>query len=293
MSIVVTTPTGHIGSVVVRKLIEAGADMRVIARDPNRLDGSVRERVAVFTGDMFDAEVTRKATEGAEVLFWLTPPDMQTPNWRAYYERSAEVVSAAVRENRIPYVVHLSSAGADHPQGWGPVSLLYLVEKALVETGANVLQLRPGYFYENLLFQIEPIKAANSLFMPVPPETRYPMLATRDIGEVAAQRLLAKDFRGEEILGLHGPAVQPTFGEVAEILGEVLGKPLSYVEIPVEQAKAQMRQMGASESVATNYAELYEALIRGEQPTEPRTPETTTPTTLREWAQQVMRPMVI
>jgi uncharacterized protein YbjT (DUF2867 family) len=293
MSIVVTTPTGHIGSVIVDRLLEAGRkDVAVIVRDPARLKESVRGRVTAHQGDLSDKAFVQKATEGAEVLFWLTPPTLTPPDWKAEFEQSAEAGANAVRANRIPYVVNLSSMGADRAEGRGPISYLQIVENALAATGANVLQLRPGFFYENFLPQVEPIKNQGSIFLPIPPETRVPLIATRDIGERAANRILAKDWTGVTILGLHGPADPPTFGEAATIIGDAIGKQVRYVQIPIEAMQEQFRQMGASESFIQGFTAMETALGRGLQPAEPRTPETTTPTTLFAWAREVLKPLV-
>src|SRR5689334_2832431 len=123
MSIVVTTPTGHIGHTIVEKLLEAARDdVAVIVRDPAKLKESVRARVTAHQGDLFDRAFVQRATEGANVLFWLTPPDLTPPDLKAYYQRSGEVAANAVRANRIPYVVNLSSAGADRAEGLGQIS---------------------------------------------------------------------------------------------------------------------------------------------------------------------------
>lgn len=292
MAIVVTTPTGNIGHEVVNHLLEAGAEVAVIVRDPAKLKPEVRERVTVYQGDLYDAALVQKATEGADALFWLTPPNYNAPDWKASYVQAGAVAVGAIVANRIPYVMHVSSAGADRPSGWGPVSFVHLVENALNETDANVLHLRPGYFYENLLSNVATIKTQGAIYSPVPASISCPMIATKDIAAVAAHRLLARDWTDTEIMGLHGPAAQPSFGEAAAIIGEAIGKPVQYIEIPLEALKPQLLQMGFSESVADGYTELTAALARNEQPAEPRTPETTTPTTLREWATEVMRPMV-
>jgi uncharacterized protein YbjT (DUF2867 family) len=288
--IFVTTPTGNIGSVVVDGLL-GQADVSVLARNPNKLTPEVREAATVHQGDIMDEATVQKATEGADALFWLTPPDFHIPDWKAAFEQSARVVSHAVKTNKIGHVVYISSGGADR-QGFGPVSFLHIVENAISETGANALHLRPGYFYENFFAQIDPIKHMGKVFFPFGPDVRYPMIATRDIGDVAARRLLARDFSGVEVLGLHGPKQVPSFGEAAQIIGEAIGKPVEFVQIPIEAFKGQLQQIGASQSVVDNYAELMQALERGEQPLEPRTDATTTPTTLSEWAKQVLAPAV-
>ncbi|WP_030170135.1 SDR family oxidoreductase [Spirillospora albida] len=73
MTIVVTTPTGHVGSRVVRLLLQAGVRPRVLVRDPQRLDDGIRERVDVRQGDLTDAAYVRDAVRGARTVFWVDP----------------------------------------------------------------------------------------------------------------------------------------------------------------------------------------------------------------------------
>ncbi|MBC8102101.1 MAG: NAD(P)H-binding protein [Cytophagales bacterium] len=291
MSILVTTPTGNIGRVVVEKLLEAGAEVSVIARKPEKLAPAVRERVTVHQGDQEDAAFVAEATKGAEALFWLTPPNFLHPDWKSMYEHSAQTAANAVRANRIPHVVHLSSSGADRATGFGPVSFLQIVENALAATGASVLQLRPGYFYENWLTQLEPMLHQGATYFPFSPDTTHPQIATKDIGSVAARKLLDRSWSGVSVLGLHGPADQTSFGEAATILGEVIGRPVQFVQIPMEAFQQQLSGMGAPPSVVESYSELFGAFARGEPLGEPRTAETTTPTTLREWATETLLPL--
>ncbi len=72
--IVVTTPTGQIGSQLVRQLLDQDQEVRVIVRDISRLDDTVRERAETVEGSHDDAAVLDKALPGAEAMFWLVPP---------------------------------------------------------------------------------------------------------------------------------------------------------------------------------------------------------------------------
>ena len=71
MRIVVTTPTGHVGSQVVGLLLQAGARPTLLLRDPARLDDATRKLVDAVQEDQGDAEAVARATEGADALFWV------------------------------------------------------------------------------------------------------------------------------------------------------------------------------------------------------------------------------
>src|SRR3989338_1807121 len=119
--------------------------------------------------------------------------------------------------------------------------------------GLNVLHLRPTYFMENLFGQIETIKNMGIMGTPVKGNLRFPMVATRDIAEAAAKRLLALDFRGSSVQYVLGSR-DVTYNEVAK----VIGKPdLHYVEFPYEDAKkAMMQGWGIGESAANALVEF-------------------------------------
>jgi uncharacterized protein YbjT (DUF2867 family) len=81
--IVVTTPTGNIGSQVVKNLLAANEAVRVIARDPARLAAEIRAKVEVVPGSSDDESVLTRALEGAESLFLVVPPSFTTNDNRA------------------------------------------------------------------------------------------------------------------------------------------------------------------------------------------------------------------
>ena len=290
MSIVITTPTGNIGGRALRQLLAAGADVSVIVRRPEKLSDSVRSRVKIHQGSLTDVDLVTKAFRGAQAALWLTPPNYAHPDPAAYHDELGEVAAAAIKESKIPYVVNISSASA-HLENAGPISGVGAIERRLNEAAENVVHLRPGFFMENFLQQIEPIKNDGAIYDPMPADRPYPIIATQDIGDVAAELLLKRNWSGRQNRGLHG-AADLTFAEATKILGESIGKPLKHVQITPDQAYQTFIALGASPGFAKALVEMYQALSKPNAIAEPRTPETTTPTTLREWSDAVLRPLL-
>jgi uncharacterized protein YbjT (DUF2867 family) len=117
-------------------------------------------------------------------------------------------------------------------------------------------------------------------------------LATRDIGRVAAVRLTSTGWTGQVVQELHGP-VDLTFREVAEILTEVLGRKIVYIKCDREEMRDMMLKNALSENATDLLLEMYDAVEAGRlRTTQPRSPETTTPTTLAEFARGVLLPLV-
>src|SRR5262249_2752502 len=121
MSIVITTPTGNIGKHALQQLLQAGAEVSVIVRQPEKLSDSIRTRVKVHQGSLTDSDLVTKAFKGAKAAFWVTPPNLTHPDVAAYHDELGAVAARAIKESKIPYVVNVSSAGA-HLGNAGPIS---------------------------------------------------------------------------------------------------------------------------------------------------------------------------
>ncbi len=289
MSIVITTPTGNIGSRALKQLLKAGADVSVIVRRPEKLSDSIRSRVKVYQGSLTDADLVTKAFQGARALLWITPADITHPDVAAYHSELGAVAATAIKENKIPHVVNISSAGAQLDTA-GPVSGLGIVERWLNEVAENVVHLRPGFFMENFLLEIESIKGDGAVYSLIPGDLPYPIIATQDIGDVAAELLLKTVWSGRSARGLHGPA-DLTFANAAQILSDSIGKPVEHVQITPDQAYQAFLSLGASPGFAKAFVEMYQALAQPGAVVETRTQQTTTPTTLREWSDNIFRPL--
>ncbi|HEY0780163.1 MAG TPA: NAD(P)H-binding protein [Gemmatirosa sp.] len=288
-TILVTTPTGHIGSRVVNQLLAAGATVRVFVRDPARLADDVRDRVDARTGTLEDVATLTDALRGADAAFFLVPPNMTADDWPAFYREIGHNMAEAARAAGVHRAVFLSSLGAHRPD-LGPVTAAGKVEEILKPVIRDLAILRPGYFFENAFGTIGTIAQTGSTFGAQPGDLAFPQVATRDIGDVAARWLLDASWSGQPIVGIHGPR-DLSLAEQARLIGEAIGREVRYVEVPADAIAEAMRGMGMSPSVVASYREMITgyAASRYERP-EARTPETTTPTEFADWARTTLRP---
>lgn len=294
MRVAVTTPTGQVGSAVADFLLDFGGkiQVRLLGRRPDKLTWPIQRGAEAVIGSQEDIDYLCRATKGVNALFWATPPGYGSDNVRSFQKRLGAAGAKAIETNSISRVVNLSSIGAYLESGGGPISGLHDVEGLLNETACNIVHLRPGFFFENLLWQIESIKKWGRISLPLSASTRYPMLSTRDIGRVAAVRLTSTGWTGQIVQELHGP-IDLNFREVAEILTEVLGRKIVYIKCDREEMRDVLLKSAMSENAADLLLEMYEAVDSGRlRPTQPRSPETTTPTTLFEFAHDVILPLV-
>lgn len=292
-NIAVTTPTGKVGSKVVQRLQDDGrTELILLVRDPQKVQHFVDKGATAFKVDLKDADAVKKATEGVDTLFWVNPPDYQTEDIVAYYSMLAENAADAVKSNGIQRVVFLSSIGAHLGEGVGPVNGFKNAEAILKKACKNLVVLRPTLFMENYMMSVESIQNDGKVYLPVDGKTAVPMIATDDVADAAA-RALTESFDGFSVRPLHGPR-DYTFIEVADAIGQAIGKPVSHEQVTQEQTRKALLTMGLNQTVADAFVEMYHAIDTGYMKGEkPRSQESTTPTTVDQFAQNVLKPIVV
>ncbi len=248
----------------------------------------MRKGAEAVTADVSDAAALTKAFSGADAAYLMLPPVTS----REDQERASDAIATAVKESGLRYAVHLSSYGAHVPEGTGPVAGLHSSEQKLNAIGGlNVLHLRAALFMENHLAAIGMIHGMGKFGNALLPDLKLPMIATRDIGTYAAQRLLDLDFSGKQTRELLGER-DLSMIEATAVIGHGIGKPdLRYQQFPYDQVQQVLTQMGMPPKTAAVYIELYQAINAGVLAAqEPRSPENTTPTSFEEFVQDVFAP---
>jgi uncharacterized protein YbjT (DUF2867 family) len=290
--IVITGATGNTGTTVAESLLAKGEKIRVIGRDLSKLQPFAQKGMEAAVAHVEDGASLSKAFAGATAVYVLIPPDMQTNDFRGYQERVVTAFVTAITEAKVPYVVNLSSIGADQPEKTGPiVGLHHLETKLNAISGLNVLHLRPAGFMENLLMSIQPMRSMGVLPGPFPGDEPHPMIACRDIGNYAAGRLHARDFSGNSVQELHGQR-DVAMKEVAAIIGGTIGKPkLSYMHVPFIMLEPALVSTGMQKTTAALMIEMWKAMNSGViKFHEPRNEKNTTPTSIETWMKEIFVP---
>jgi uncharacterized protein YbjT (DUF2867 family) len=283
--------TGHTGSRITRTLREAGAKVRAIGRSETKLAELASAGAEVVAGDGTDAAFLTTAFRGAEGVYTLIPSDPQAPDFRASQDAVGEAIVKAIRDAQPRHVVFLSSLGGDVPSGTGPIAGLHAQEERLRRLqNVNVLILRPAYFFENFYDMLGLIKEQGINGGAIAGDLQMPMIATRDIADVAANALKERSWQGFVVRELHGQR-DLTHAEATRILGARIGKPdLPYVQFPYAEYPAALVQAGLSQDAAHQYTEMARSMNDGiAKPLEARKPENTTPTSFEEFADELAR----
>lgn len=283
---VITGATGNTGLPLAEALLDAGHQVRIIARRAERAAKLTEKGAILFAGDSKDAALLARAFEGADAAYIMIPFDAQTPDYYQSQKDHVDAVVKAIQESRLRYAVTLSSIGAHMPEGNGVVQGLYYMEQALnAIEDLNVKHLRAGYFLENTLMQAGTLKHMGIMGSPVRADLPIPMVATKDISATAVKFLLDLDFTGNSIHYVAG-AKDYSYTEIASIYGKIIGKEdVNYVQFPYDQAAQAMMQMGMGESVVTRLNEFVKAMNEGQILTDfVRDASNTTPTTAEQFA---------
>ncbi|GAA1883746.1 NAD(P)H-binding protein [Streptantibioticus ferralitis] len=291
--LVITAPTSTIGRQLVDALLDLGAPLRLVARDPSRLAPEVRERAEVVEGSHSDAAVIDRACEGAEAVFWLAPDDPAAPSTEAAYVDFTRPACEAFARHGVKRVVGISVLGRGTPMAGhaGLVTASLAMNDLIAASGVAYRAVSCPSFMHNLLHQVGAIKDQGKFFMMIDPDLKSPTVATRDIAATAARLLLDDSWKGSGQVACLGPEdLSPN--EMAQIISEVLGTEISYRQIPGAAFKERLTGFGMTDAMAQGMVDMFDAKNQGLDNAEPRTPESTTPTTFRQWCEEVLKPAV-
>ncbi len=291
--IVVTAPTGQIGGQVLDHLLADGADVRVIVRDPSRLSPTVREQVEVVAGTHRDLDVVTEAFAGAKAVFWLVPADPGAESIDAAYVDFSRPAAKALTEQGVGRVVGISALGRGTPvaANAGYVTASLAMDDLIAGTGVNFRALVMPSFMDNVVRQAGLIRDQGLFTGVVSGDRQAPTCATRDIAAVAARLLLDSSWTGSGEVPVLGPE-DLSFDDMAQIISDVLGRPIRYQQVPGQAFKDRMLQFGMSDPMAQGLLDMALAKDAGLDNGVVRTPESSTPTSFRQWCEEVLKPAV-
>ncbi|RST53900.1 NmrA family NAD(P)-binding protein [Variovorax sp. MHTC-1] len=290
-AITVMGATGHTGGKIAARLQAAGAKVRALGRNPDKLAALERAGAEVLAGDTCDPAFLARAFRGADAVYTLLATDRRAPDYRARQDQEGEAIAEALRASGVRQVVALSSLGADVAEGTGVIAGLHAQEERLKRiAGIHLLLLRPVSFFENFYDALGQIKEAGVIADTVEADIAVPMIAADDIAAVAAGALLARDWTGVALRELLGQR-DLSHSEVARILGERIGKPeLAYVQISEAEMTGAMIEAGLSPSFAALYLEMTHAFNEGRiGPSAGRNAANTTATRFEDFAEEFAR----
>jgi len=228
--------SGNVGREVTRLLAESGERVRVLTRDPGHT--AFPDRVEVARGDLADRQSLESAMKGADRVYSLMRPDRGV----------AENLAAAAASQGIDRIVLLTSLAADAADT--PLGLSHReAEQAVEATGITWAFLRPTNFASNSLAWAPSVRAEGIVRAPFG-TFRSAVIDPRDIAAVAVAELMTPD-PANRVHRLTGPRVLGLTDQIA-IIGEVLGREITYVEQSEDEAREELLARGLPAAVAAS-----------------------------------------
>lgn len=258
---VIMGATGNTGSAVAETLLSRKQPVRIVVRSADKAASWKAKGAEIAVASLDDVSALTKAFEGANGLYLLVPPNYGASIWLADQRARMDRAAEAVKSSGIGHVVFLSSVGGHIAEGTGPIRAARSGEQKLGEVAKNMTILRPCYFMENWAPGIGIAKSQGILPTFIAPRVKVPMIATRDIGRVGAEQLMAGG-TGKQIVELAGPE-EYTPDEVAAALGQILGKAVSAQHAPLSAVVPTFKSFGFSDEAAKLFEEMYTSFSTG------------------------------
>jgi uncharacterized protein YbjT (DUF2867 family) len=253
--------TGQVGGAVARQLLKHGADVRAIVRTEAAATAWRARGAESVIATLDDTAALQRAFTAVDGVFLMTSTWFEQADMFAENLAAITSLGAALRAARVEKAVLLSSIGAQLRTGTGAIGKMYLMEQALADL-PGLTALRPAWFMENYAGMLAPARTSGVLAsMLAPLECAIPMVATSDIGAVAAQRLL-DDWTGQHVIELAGPrSYSPV--DVAAAMASVLQRPVAAQALPASAWLAVFASWGLTPIASSGMAAMTAGFNNG------------------------------
>jgi uncharacterized protein YbjT (DUF2867 family) len=290
--ILVTTPTGNTGSIVLQQLVERGQKVKIFLRDPQKIPAYILEKVEVATGSLLNEYEFTEALRGCDTLYFCIPQSNTQEDVNGYYEDFAEAASKSIKNAGTKRVVYLSSGGKESNLQAGLVTALHKGEDIISQCEASVRALRCPVFFETLLYQKASLKEQGVFSLPMDGNYKSPQIAVKDIASKAVEFLTDNTWTGVEGVTVLGPE-DISYNEIARQMSILTGKPIYFIEISKENyIKKLLGEHHTSEAFAISLTEMLTAIGSGLYDLEPRTETASGTTSIREWMIENLVPKI-
>ncbi len=252
--------TGHVGSALVKRLLDAGEPVTLITHNPKKsgregkAKHDVPQRAKVALADVHDVPALRKIFQQGTRLFLLNPPAAPATDTDAEERATAKSIIEALQGTHFEKIVAESTYGAQPVERAGDLGILYDMEKALQAQPVPFSVIRAAYYMSNWDAALKTAREEGVIDSMYPEDFKLPMVAPQDLGEFAA-RLMTEPAGKTGLFYVEGPE-QYGPGDVAAAFSEALNKPVSVRVAPREKWEEAFKAMGFSPAAAKSYAAM-------------------------------------
>lgn len=243
----ITGITGQVGGAMARTLLARGKSVRAVVRNAGKGQSWAAKGCEIAVAEMEDAEALAAAFRGTDGVFILPPSEFDPSPGFPEALRVIDAVKKAIEIARPKKVVCLSTVGAQATQP-NLLTQRTLLEQALSTLAIPITFLRPAWFMENFAWDISSARDAGVIASFLQPlDKPVPMIATRDIGLVAA-KLIQEDWQGVRVVELEA-ARRYTPNEVAATLAGIIGRPVRAEAVPRETWDSLFKSQGMKDPI--------------------------------------------
>ncbi|ABG93944.1 probable nucleoside-diphosphate-sugar epimerase [Rhodococcus jostii RHA1] len=261
MTIAVTGATGHLGRLVVEALLDKGTpagDIVAVVRTPAKAADLADKGVEIRQADYSDRAALESAFAGVDKLLLVSGSEVGQR-----VAQHANVIDAANTAG-VGFVAYTSILDAQN----SPIGLAVehrATEDRLTQSGIDFALLRNGWYWENYLGSTPAAAETGTLFGSAGTGV-VAAAARKDYAEAAAAVLLADGPAGK-VYELGGDE-RLTYSELAEVISSVLGKPVSYKDLPQAEYAAALEGAGLPAPIASMLADSDAGVAVGALDTE-------------------------
>jgi NAD(P)H dehydrogenase (quinone) len=254
--------TGNVGGSTAKALLEAGKKVRGIVRDKAKAAQWAKQGVELVQGDLNDIGVLTEAFRGCDGIFVMVPPAFAPAPGFPETKGFVANIRAAMAAAKPKKAVYLSSVGAHRERGLGLITQSHILEQEMrTLPGANTF-IRAAWFLDNYQWDVRSAQERGEIDAYLAPANRsIPMVATNDIGELAA-KTLQQEWRGNRILELEGPEKYSP-NDAAAVFSKLLDRPVKTNPIQRSEWQRLFVQQGTAEDRTAPRIEMLDGFNSG------------------------------
>ena len=235
--------TGQVGGATARTLLAQGHRVRAVVRSAAKGEPWAQRNAEVAVADVLDTPALERAFRGVDGVFVMSPPNFAPSPGFPELREVTDSIGRALAAAAPPKIVFLSSIGAQHSHGLGLIHGSHFCEQAFGRLRLPVAFLRAGWFMENSAWDAPSAVRTGEISSFLQPLDRaFPMVATEDIGRVAAETLL-ETWDDQRIIELEGPR-RYTQHDLATAFGVALGRRVVAKAVPRETWTSLFQSQG-------------------------------------------------
>jgi uncharacterized protein YbjT (DUF2867 family) len=235
-------------------LAKKNIPVRAILRDPDKVKDISMPQIEIVQGDFENEASLESALKGVDKAFMLMP------NIKEQLDNEKRFIDVA-KKTGVSHVVKLSAAGADANSPAVLKSYHGQSEEYIAQSGIAYTCVRPNFYMHNMLQSAASVVAEDKFYLPMG-SGRTGVVDVQDVAEFIAEILTGSGYEGQTY-DVTGPEIL-SFADLARQMSEVLGRQITYVDIPPGEFGAQLSKWGTSDWIVDAVGALFALIAKDE-----------------------------